>query len=77
MQNQADILAVHVNVDLPARALKAIVENAKSLAGKDSQGRPLVDTAGAVSMMITKFLAEKDFEAYVLDPDNYPKPETT
>ncbi len=76
MQNQTDILAVHVNVDLSARALKAIVENAKSLAGKDHRGRPLVDTAGAVGMMITKFLAEKDFETYVMDPDNYPEPET-
>ncbi len=76
MQNQPEFLAVSVNVDLPASALKAIVEHAKSLAGKDSQGRPLIDTAGAVGMMITKFLAEKDFETYVLDPGNYPRPET-
>ncbi len=76
INNQDDILTVHINVEMPATALKTIVENAKKLAGSDPQGRPMVDTAGAVSMMVTKFLAEMDFEAYVTNPGNYPKPET-
>ena len=29
-------------------------------------------TAGLVNRMVSRFLLEKDFEAYVSDPGNYP-----
>lgn len=65
-------LAVHVNVQISAHALQAIVANAKLLAAKDADGIYRVDTADQLSIMISRFLDEKDFDSYVLDLGNYP-----
>jgi len=67
----SDKLAVHVNVEISAAALQAIVANAKRTAAKDAEGICRVDTADQVSIMISRFLDEKDFDNYVLDLDNY------
>ena len=67
----SDKLAVHVNVEITAAALQAIVANAKRMAAKDAEGICRVDTADQVSIMISRFLDEKDFDNYVLDLDNY------
>lgn len=64
-------LNVHVNVEISAAALQAIVANAKHMACKDSDGICRVDTADQLSFMITRFLDEKDFDNYVLDVNNY------
>jgi len=68
-----DKLAVHVNVEISAAALQAIVANAKRMAAKDAEGICRVDTADQLSMMISRFLDEKDFDNYVLDLNNYPR----
>jgi hypothetical protein len=65
-------LLVHVNVQISADALQAIVANAKLLAAKDADGICRVDTADQLSIMISRFLDEKDFDKYVLDLGNYP-----
>jgi len=67
-----DKLAVHVNVEISAAALQAIVANAKLLAAKDAEGICRVDTADQLSLMISRFLDDKDFDNYVLDLNNYP-----
>ncbi len=66
-----DKLAVHVNVEISATALQAIVANAKRMAARDAEGICRVDTADQVSIMISRFLDEKDFDNYVLDLKNY------
>lgn len=66
-----DKLSVHVNVQITASALQSIVSNAKQVATRDANGAYRVDTADQVSIMITRFLDEKDFETYVKDIDNY------
>jgi hypothetical protein len=66
-----DRLIVHVNVEISAAALQAIVANAKRMAAKDADGICRVDTADQLSIMISRFLNEKDFDNYVLDFDNY------
>lgn len=66
-----DKLTIHVNVEISAAALQAIVANAKRLASKDAEGICRVDTADQVSIMISQFLDEKDFDNYVLDLTNY------
>lgn len=66
-----DRLIVHVNVEISAAALQAIVANAKRMAAKDADGICRVDTADQLSIMISRFLDEKDFDNYVLDFDNY------
>lgn len=70
----SEMLNIHVNVQITATALQAIVANAKQLAGKDADGVYRVDTADQVSNMITSFLAEEDFESYVRDINNYQLP---
>ena len=69
-----DKLAVHVNVEISAAALQAIVANAKLMALKDTEGNCRVDTADQVSIMISRFLDEKNFDSYVMDPSNYTRP---
>ena len=66
-----DKLSVHVNVEISATALQAIVANAKKRAPKDANGTYRVDTADQVSAIISRFLDEKNFEDYVLDIDHY------
>lgn len=65
-----DLITVNVNVDITAETLKAIVENAKQLTGRDEKGVYKVDTADKVSEMISKFLMENDFETYAKDIGN-------
>ena len=67
-----DKLTIHVNIEISTAALQAIVANAKRMAAKDSEGICRIDTADQVSLMISRFLDEKDFDRYVLDVGNYP-----
>jgi hypothetical protein len=66
-----DKLRVHVNDQITAATLQSIVSNAKQVATRDANGSYRIDTADQVSIMITRFLDEKDFETYVKDIDNY------
>jgi hypothetical protein len=50
-------------VEITPDSLEAIVANAKKLSRKD--------TADLVAEMISYFLLENDFEAYVKNSDNY------
>ncbi len=64
------MITVNVNVDITTESLKAIVENAKEIAGRNEKGVYKVDTADKVSEMISKFLMENDFETYAKEIGN-------
>jgi hypothetical protein len=64
-------LAVNVVIEITPAALQAVVENAKRLAGRNEKGHYTVDTADKVGEMISRFLAQNDFEGFVNDPGNY------
>ena len=64
-------LTVHVNVQISAGALQAIVANTKLIAAKDADGVCRVDPADQLSLMISRFLDEMDFNTYVLNIQNY------
>lgn len=66
-----EIITVHVNIDLTAAPLQAIVENAKKIAGYDAKGIYRVDTAEWVNKMVSRFLFENDFESYAKNIANY------
>lgn len=68
-----DTVLVHVNIEIAADALKAIVENTKKLYGKDKDGLYRIDTASKVGEMISLFLSKNDFESFVKDFKNYKK----
>ena len=67
-----DLITVRAIVDMTTASLEAIVENAKTIAGRDEKGRYRVDTADKVGEMISRFLLEKDFESYVKNIENFP-----
>lgn len=70
-QSNNNTLAVNVVIELTPEALQAIVENAKRLAGRNEKGHYTVDTADKVGEMISRFLAENNFDSFVNDPENY------
>jgi hypothetical protein len=69
--SEKEMIFVNVNVEISTDALQAIVENAKKIAGTNENGFYDVDTADKVSEMISRFLSEKDFDAYVSNIENY------
>lgn len=69
-QNSASV-RVHVNIEISAASLQAVVANTKQKAGADSRGRYQIDTADALSALISRFLWERDFDAFAGDPTNY------
>ena len=71
MTEEKDLIEVHVNVKITTASLQSIVENAKKISGRNEKGHYQVDTAGKVSEMISRFLLENDFEAYVRDMNIY------
>ena len=62
MTDEKETLLVNVNVELTATSLQAIVENAKEITGRDSDGVYRIDTAEKVSHVISRFLLENDFK---------------
>jgi len=71
MTDEKDLIEVRVNVKITTASLQIIVENCKKIAGRNEKGYFRVDTAGKVNAMISRFLLENDFEAYVRDIKNY------
>ncbi len=69
--NQNDRLSVHVKIEISANALQAIVANAKRTVPKSPDGTYRVDTADYVGTMVSRFLANRDFESFVMDVKNY------
>jgi len=72
MSDTIDTIEVRANVIMTTASLKAIVENMKKMAGQDEMGHVKVDTADAVNKMISRFLLERDFEAFAKDENSYP-----
>ena len=71
MPQTEDTIAVNVVVKMTTASLKAIVENAKRLSGRNEKGHYTVDTADKVGEMISRFLLQKDFEQFTHNPENY------
>jgi len=71
MPESEGTITIHVNVDITPSSITTIVENMKTIAGRDEKGIYRIDTADKVSEMISRFLQEKDFEGYVEDVNNY------
>ncbi|MDZ7830528.1 MAG: hypothetical protein U5L07_02115 [Desulfobacterales bacterium] len=71
MASADEMIRINATIDIPAAALQAVVDNAKQAAGKDEKGAYRVDTHEKLCEMISAFLSEKDFLAYVRDINNY------
>ena len=68
---EKDRLRIHVNIEISASALQAIVANAKRLATRSTNGAYHIDTADQVANMVTRFLDLNGFEEFVGDIENY------
>lgn len=62
-------MEIHARVAVTPDTIQTVVEHAKKIA-KQKGGK--ADPADTLSVMISKFLSEKDFAAYVSDGANYP-----
>lgn len=71
MEDPRETLTVNVNVEITADALNTIVQTVKEQAGRNEKGHYQVNTHAAVGEMITRFLFEKGFDDYVLNPHHY------
>lgn len=71
MLENSPLVRVHVNIEISAASLQAVVANAKKKAGPDGRGHYRVDTADALAALISKFLQEKGFDDFARDEDNY------
>lgn len=71
MAASGDMITINATIAVPATALQAVVNNARQVAGKDEQGAYHVDTHEKLCEMISAFLEENDFLAYVQDINNY------
>lgn len=71
MPENIPLVRVHVNIELSAVSLQAVVANSKKKTGADERGRYRVDTADALSDVISKFLQENGFDKFAQDIDNY------
>ncbi|WP_319409799.1 hypothetical protein [uncultured Desulfosarcina sp.] len=71
MSENSPLVRVHVNIELSAAALQAVVSHSKKKAGADEKGRYRVDTADALAALISRFLREKGFDEFAEDGDNY------
>ena len=70
MPDNQNTVLINANVEITVDSLQAIVKNAKEIVGRDSKGYYRVDTAEKVSQVISRFLAEKDFESFAKDIEN-------
>lgn len=71
MPENSPMVRVHVNIELSAASIQAVVANSKKTAGTNAQGRFRLDTADALAALISKFLQEKDFDTFARDTENY------
>lgn len=71
MSENSQLVRVHVNIEISAASLQAVVANAKKRAPTDEQGHYRVDTADALAALISTFLQEKGFEEFTRDVNNY------
>ena len=66
-----DAILIRTNLRLRPATLQTIVAKLKQTAGCDEHGRYHVDTAEGVGELISRFLLEKDFDAFADDLRNY------
>ena len=70
---QDDKVIINARIEIAGQTLHQIVSLAKRLQGPDAKGHFSIDTADLVSDLISHFLIDGGFEAYVADKRNYEK----
>jgi len=70
--DNSELLSVCVNIDIKTTSLQTVVQQCKELVKPDEKGKYQVDPADVLSVLVSKFLLEKNFDKYIEDKENYP-----
>jgi len=71
MGGSTDTVRVNVTVAIAGETLQTVVQTAKDIVGRNAKGHYRIDTADLLEDLLSAFIAEKDFDAYVADKANY------
>ncbi len=66
-----NMVVINAHIEISGPTLQKIVQTAKALKGPDEKGYFRIDTAALVSDLISRFLAEQGFDAYVANGRHY------
>ena len=73
MPGNKETVVVHANIEITSQTIKNLVAAAKQLNSRNEKGHHQIDTADLLCEMISRFLAEKNFEEFVRHAENYKK----
>jgi hypothetical protein len=71
MSPNSPLVRVHVNIELPAACIEAVVANTKKKAVSKPQEGHRLEPADALSALISAFLQQNGFDEFVRDVHNY------
>ena len=71
MGNNSDTVRVNVTLAVSGEALQTIVRTAKEIVGRNEKGHFRIDTADLLEDLLSNFIDENGFDAYVADRENY------
>ena len=71
MGDNANTVRVNVSIDIAGETLQTIVQTAKEIVGRNEKGHYRIDTADLLEDLLSSFISEKGFDAYVADKGNY------
>jgi hypothetical protein len=71
MENGSDTVRVNVTLTVSGETLQTIVGTAKEIVGKSEKGHYRIDTADLLEDLLSNFIAENGFDAYVGNRENY------
>jgi hypothetical protein len=66
-----DMVVINANLEISGGTLQKLVSTAKALRGPDGKGYYRIDTAALLSDMISRFLIDREFDAYIEDRRHY------
>mgnify|MGYP000426326647 CR=1 FL=1 len=71
MGNRANTVNVNVTLAVSGETLQTIVRTAKEIVGRNDKGHYRIDTADLLEDLLSNFIDENGFDAYVADRVNY------
>jgi hypothetical protein len=71
MGNNANMVRVNVTIDIAGETLQTIVQTAKAIVGRNEKGHYRIDTADLLEDLLSAFIVENGFDAFVADKAHY------
>ena len=71
MEQREDTVCANVKIEISGKTLQTIVQKAKDTVGRNEKGHYRIDTADLLEDLLSRFIVEKGFDAYVADQKNY------